>query len=240
MTSHTCILFDLPPQHDAVENMFRDETQHSVLNVVKGRFWGYFMELNAWLPVTATVRVNPRTLDIMAQGAIIKKTIQTEISYYFGAELKIYQCYGQSPDGDPIGDDELVSLIQWIYVRKTDDGNGAASSDPEPDRLAVDLPDEIETHVCYGDKWKKVMLPNLEGQTQGRLFCKVGLLKRKALEAFGFTDDELILRAADIHYNEGGEMVIPALRLNVRVIHSKWYSLVVDPGMSDLALEGVQ
>ena len=132
MTSHTCILFDLPPQHDAVENMFRDETQQSVLNVVKGRFWGYFMELNAWLPVTATVRANPRTLDIMAQGAI------------------------------------------------------------------------------------------------------------KALEAFGFTDDELILRAADIHYNEGGEMVIPALRLNVRVIHSKWYSLVVDRGMRDFALEGVQ
>eukprot|EP00959_Pyramimonas_sp_CCMP1952_P118323 2474280-Pyramimonas_sp.AAC.1 len=73
------------------------------------------------------------------------------MSEYFGAEseLKIYKCYGQSPDGDPIGDDQLVNLIQWIYVRKTDGGDGGdgdASSDTQPDHPAVNIP-EIETWV---------------------------------------------------------------------------------------------
>ena len=94
--------------------------------------------------------------------------------------------------------------------------------------------------VCYGDDWKQVMMPNLEGPTQGRLFVNVSRLKRKALEEFGFTniDDELILRAADLHYNDGGKTVDPTLRLNERVIHRKWYSLVVDMSMVDFALEG--
>ena len=252
MTSHTCILFDLPTQRDAVENMLRDETQQSTITAAKGRFWSYFRELNTWLPVTTTVRVDPRSLDIMTQGAAIKTTIQTEMSSYFGAELTIYKCYGQSPDGDPIGDDDLVNIIQWIYVCKTDDAamapsilargiaDGAANADTEPERPAVDM-SEIETWVKYGDEWKQVMMPNLEGPTQGRLFVKVSQLKRRALEEFGFTDiDELVLRAADLHYNDGGEIVLPALKLNERIIHGKWYSLVVDKSMVDFALEGEQ
>ena len=79
------------------------------------------------------------------------------------------------------------------------------------------------------------------GPTQGRLFVNVSRLKRKALEEFGFKDiDELILRATDVHYNDGGEVVFPALALNERVIHRKWYSLVVNKVMVDFALEGEQ
>ena len=243
MTSHTCILFDLPTQRDAVENALRDETQQSTITTAKGRFWAYVMELNTWLPVTTTVRVDPRTLDIMAQGAAIKNTITQEMSVYFGAELKIYKCYGQAPDGDPIGDDEPVNLIQWIYVRKANDGDGPPGGDGDanqPEQPAVDIP-EIETFVKYNDAWKRLMLPNLEGPTQGRLFVNVSRLKRKALEEFGFTGiDELILRAADIHLNDSGDAVFPALRHNERVIHRKWYSLVVDKTMVEFALEGEQ
>eukprot|EP00959_Pyramimonas_sp_CCMP1952_P414992 8695196-Pyramimonas_sp.AAC.1 len=110
MTSHTRILFDLPTQRDAVENALRGETQQSTIVTAKGRFWAYFMELNTRLPATTTVRVDPRTLDIMTQGATIKNTITKEMSEYFGgagSELKIYKCYGQSPIGETIGDDEL-------------------------------------------------------------------------------------------------------------------------------------
>ena len=101
---------------------------------------------------------------------------------------------------------------------------------------------EIETWVQYGDEWKKVMMVNLEGPTDGRLFVNVSRLKRKALQEFGFDDtDEIYLRAADMYNNDGGgEMVIPALKLNERIIHGKWYSLVVDKGMVDFALEGDQ
>ena len=243
MTSNTCILFDLPTQRDAVEKLLRDETQQSIINTVKGRFWCYFLELDTWLPLTTTVRVDPRTLDIMTQGALIKETIKTEMSEYYRAELTIFNCYGQSPHGAPIGDDDLVHLIQWIYVRKTEDGVGAAvrgAADAEPEHPAVDM-SEIETWVHYGDEWKKVMMPNLEGPTQGRLFVNVSRLKREALEKFEFKDvDEVLLRAADLHYNDGGEIVLPALKLNERIIHGKWYSLVVDKGMVDFALEGEQ
>lgn len=244
MTSHTCVLFDLPTQRDGEENRLRDETQQSTLKQVKGRFWCFFMELKTWAPVTAPVRVDPRTLDIMTQGAVIKDTIQNETSYYFNANLKIYKCYGQSPDGDAIGDDDLVNLIQWIYVRKADD-DAATRADPTPEHPAAEHPAadmlEIETWVRFDDEWKKIMMPNLEGPTQGRLFVNVSRLKRKALEEFGFQDiDELILRAADIHYNDGGEVVFPALNLNERVIHRKWYSLVVNQTMLDFALEGEQ
>ena len=65
MTSHTCVLFDLPTQRDGEENKLRDETQQSTLKSVKGRFWCFFMELKTWAPVTAPVRVDPRALDIM-------------------------------------------------------------------------------------------------------------------------------------------------------------------------------
>ena len=69
----------------------------------------------------------------------------------------------------------------------------------------------------------------------------VSRLKRTPLEEFGFTDiDELILRATDVHYNDSGEAVFPALRIKERVIHGKWYSLVVNKGMLDFALEGEQ
>ena len=247
MTSHTGVLFDLPTQRDGEENKLRDEAHQSVLRLVKGRFWCYFMELKTWAPVTASVRVDPVTLDIKTQGAVIKDTITKEMSYYFNATLKIYNCYGQSPDGDPIGDDDLVNLIQWIYVRKTDcrDDGATNRADPTPERPAAEHPAadmlEIETWVRYDDEWKKVMMPNLEGPTQGRLFVNVSRLKRKALEEFGFKDvDELILRAADLHYNDGGEVVFPALALNERVIHRKWYSLVVNHVMVDFALEGEQ
>ena len=189
------------------------------------------------------MRVDPRTLDTMTRGASIKGTIKAEMSEYFRAEVTIFKCYGQCPDGDPIGDDDLVHIIQWIYVRKTEIGVGAAvrgAADAEPEHPAVDM-SEIETWVKYGDEWKQVMMPNLEGPTQGRLFVKVSQLKRRALEEFGFTDiDELVLRAADLHYNDAGEMVVPALRLNERVIHRKWYSLVVSDLMIDFALEGPQ
>ena len=247
MTSHTCVLFDLPTQRDGEENKLRDETQQSTLKSVKGRFWCFFMELELWAPVTATVRVDPRTLDIMTQGAVIKDTIQKEMSHYFNAELTIYNCYGQSPDGDAIGDDDLVNLIQWIYVRKTDrrDDDATARADPPPEHPAAEHPAAdmpyIETWVLFENEWKQIIMPNLEGPTQGRLRVNVSRLKRKALEEFGFKDiDELILRAADLHYNSGGEVVHPALNLNERVIHRKWYSLVVSRVMVDFALEGEQ
>ena len=237
MTSHTCILFDLPTQRDAVENAFRDEVQQSTIRTVKGRFWCYFMELNTWLPVTAAVRVDPTSLAIMGQGATIKKTIKMEMSVYFGATLNIYKCYGQSPDGDPIGDDELVNIIQWIYVRKADNDGGAAHLDTEPASPPVDM-SEIETWVQYDDEWKKVMMVNLEGPTDGRLFVNVSRLKRKALQEFGFdATDEIFLRAADLHDNDGGEMVVPALRLNERIIHGRWYTLVVDKAMCEFDLD---
>ena len=89
MTSHTGVLFDLPTQRDGEENKLRDEAHQSVLRLVKGRFWCYFMELKTWAPVTASVRVDPVTLDIKTQGAVIKDTITKEMSYYFNATLKI-------------------------------------------------------------------------------------------------------------------------------------------------------
>ena len=241
MTSHTVILFDLPTQRDEVEKLLRDETQQSIITTVKGRFWCYFLELDTWLPVTTTVRVDPRTLDIMTQGgALIKDTIKTEMSEYFRAEVTIFKCYGQSPDGGPIGDDDLVRLIQWIYVRKTENGVGAAvrgAADAEPEHPAVDM-SEIETWVQYGDEWKKVMMVNLEGPTDGRLFVNVSRLKRKALQEFGFdASDEIHLRAADMYDNDGGEMVPLQLKLNERIVHGRWYTLVVDKAMCDFDTE---
>eukprot|EP00959_Pyramimonas_sp_CCMP1952_P242426 5067301-Pyramimonas_sp.AAC.1 len=90
MTSHARIPFDLPTQRDAVENVLGDEAQQPIISTVKGRFWCYFMELNTRLPLTTTARVDTRTLDIMTQGAMVKKMTQTEMSTYFGTELKIY------------------------------------------------------------------------------------------------------------------------------------------------------
>ena len=238
MTSYTCILFDLPTQRDAVENALRDEAQQSIITTAKGRFWCYFMELNMWLPVTATVRVDPVTLAIMGQGATIKNTITTEMSRYFGAKLTMYKCYGQSPDGDSIGDDELVNIIQWVFVRKTDNDGGTAQPNIiEPASPPVDM-SEIETWVQYGDEWKKVMMVNLEGPTDGRLFVNVSRLKRKALQEFGFdASDEIHLRAADMYDNDGGEMVPLQLKLNERIVHGRWYTLVVDKAMCDFDTE---
>ena len=84
-------------------------------------------------------------------------------------------------------------------------------------------------------------MPNIGGPTQGRLYINVSRLKRTALEKFGFTDiGELIVRATDAHYNDSGEALFPALRINERVIHGKWHSSVANRAMRDFAREGEQ
>eukprot|EP00959_Pyramimonas_sp_CCMP1952_P358408 7504386-Pyramimonas_sp.AAC.1 len=144
------------------------------------------------------------------------------MSEYYNTNVLVSEAHGQEPRGDPLGDDVVLELYAWIHVRKE------APAPVPPPRVedpwaAANVP-IITAHVCLHDlhQWKAIELPNREGPTQDRLFVSIMMLKKAAMEEWGYGEmTREQIREIKVYYNVAGVPKLPLKGNNERVIDNK-------------------